>query len=128
MSSLTLWIVALAVFFVAVTLIATLLEIRRAARRAAAVLFLVEQELQPLSTALRTALEEIRNLSKEAGRELGKVGEVTQRINLIAERVARLVGLVGTFGRVGKIVGAASGVKKGFDVFLSRLLSKNKAQ
>jgi len=72
-------------------------------------------------------VDEVKSLSKQVGRELGRVGEVTDRIELIAERVGRLVGLIGTVGRVGKIVGVASGVKKGLDVFVSRLLSKNRS-
>jgi uncharacterized protein YoxC len=127
-SSLTLWIVALAVLFVAVALIATLLEIRRAARQAAAVLFLFEQELRPLSAATRSLLDEIRNLSSQASHELMKAGAVVQRVELISERIGRLVGLAGSVGRVGQIVGAVSGVKKGMDVFLARLLTRNKLQ
>ena len=127
MSSLTYWVITLSVLAVSAALIATLIEIRRVAQQAASVLSKLEPEIQPLTTAMHDLVEEVKALSKQVNRELGRFGDVTQQIELITERVGRLVGLIGTVGRVGKIVGVASGVKKGLDVFVSRLLTRNRA-
>ena len=120
------WIVALSALGVAIALIAMLVELRRAAREAAKLLVTLEQEIHPLAVTIQDLAEEVRSLSKQVNRELGKIGEVTERIDLLAERLGRLVGLVAGAGRVGKLIGVASGAKKGFDVFVSRLLTRSK--
>ncbi|MBI4561533.1 MAG: hypothetical protein HY724_05765, partial [Candidatus Rokubacteria bacterium] len=70
--------------------------------------------------------EELRALSRQAGRELERFGAAAERVDDLSHRISKLVGFVGGMARVGQFVGAATGVKKGLDVFIAKLLSKNR--
>ncbi len=65
-------------------------------------------------------------LARQGSRELDRIGAVTGRVDELTRRVARLVGLVGGMTRVGQVVGTAAGIKKGLDVFIAKLASKNR--
>jgi uncharacterized protein YoxC len=119
-------LVALAVIAVAVVLVSTLLAIKRAALRAEMVLLLLEREIRPTTSQLHAVMEELRTFSHQAGRDIERVAATAQAVGRTTETIGRLVGLVGTMGRMGQIVGAASGVKKGLDVFIAKLLSRNR--
>jgi len=81
-----------------------------------------------MASHLQALAEELRTLSRQAGRELDRVGAVAGRVDDLSQRIGKLVGFVGGITRVGQFVGAASGVKKGLDVFVAKLLSRNRGR
>ena len=125
MTTLALILITLAVLAVAGALIPMLLAIKRAALRAETVLGLLEQEIRPIASQLQALAEEFRALSRQAGRELDRFGAAAGRVDDLSQRIGKLVTLVGGMTRVGQFVGAATGIKKGWDVFITKLLSKN---
>jgi len=102
-------------------LVAAVLALRRVALRAEAVLAIVEQELRPLIGQAHALTEDVRALTREASRELERVGVVADRVDTIAEGLGRFVGTLSGLTRAGQIVGVAAGLKKGIDVFVNRL-------
>jgi uncharacterized protein YoxC len=104
--------------------IPAILALRRTARRAETVLTIVEQELRPLIGQAHALTEDVRVLTREASREIERVGEVTERVNAVAEGIGRVVTGLAGLTRAGQLIGVAAGLKKGFDVFVSRF-SKN---
>jgi hypothetical protein len=119
-----LWVqilLSLAAFALLVALVAAVWALRGVAKRAEAVLAIVEQELRPLITQTLALSEDVRMLTREAGRELERVGAVTDRVDEIATTVSRVVGTLSSLTRAGQIVGVAAGIKKGIDVFVHRL-------
>jgi uncharacterized protein YoxC len=121
------WVQAvLSVCAVALTaaLVAATLALRRALRRTEAVLEIVEQELRPLVGQVHGLTEELRELTRESRREVVRIGEVTERVQTVADGLSRMVvGLAG-LTRVGQIVGLAAGLRRGVDVFVQRLRRK----
>ena len=102
-------------------LVAAVLAMRRVAQRAEAILAIVEQELRPLIGQAHALTEDVRALTRKAGRELERVGAVADRVDTIAEGLGRFVGTLSGLTRAGQIVGVAAGLKKGIDVFVNRL-------
>ncbi len=100
------------------------LALRRMARRAETVLTIVEQELRPLIGQVHALAEDVRTLTREASDEVERVGEMTERVNAVADGVGRAVTGLAGLTRAGQLIGVAAGLKKGFDVFVSRF-SKN---
>ena len=111
----------LAAFALLLALVAAVLALRRLARRAEAVLAIIEQELRPLVGQAHALTEDVRALAREAGHELERIGQVTERVSDVAVGLSRFVSLVGGLTRAGQIVGVAAGLKKGIDVFVQRL-------
>jgi hypothetical protein len=101
-------------------LVPTILSLRRTVRRAEVVLGIVEQELRPLIGQAHALTEDVRMLTREASQEIERVGEVTEHVNAVAEGVGRVVSGLAGFARAGQLVGVAAGIKRGFDVFVSR--------
>jgi uncharacterized protein YoxC len=119
-----LWVqllLSLAAFALLVALVAAVWALRGVAKRAEAVLAIVEQELRPLIGQTLALTEDVRVLTREAGRELERVGVVTERVEEIAITIGRVVGTLSSLTRAGQIVGVAAGIKKGIDVFVHRL-------
>jgi uncharacterized protein YoxC len=119
-----LWVqllLSLAAFALLVALVAAVWALRAVAKRAEAVLTIVEQELRPLIGQTLALTEDVRVLTREAGRELERVGAVTDRVDDIATAISRVVGTLASLTRAGQIVGVAAGIKKGIDVFVHRL-------
>ena len=114
-------VIALAVVVLVVALVLSLFALRRVALRAENVLGILEQEIRPLVAETHGLLDEIRALSRQANREMQRLGAVTEHVEDAAEGLSRVVGAVSSLTRVGQIVGVALGVKKGVDVFLQRL-------
>jgi len=114
-------LLALAAFALLLALVAAVWALRRMAQRAEAVLTIIEQELRPLIGQALALTEDVRALTREAGRELERVGAVTDRVEDIATGVGRLIGTLSSLTRAGQIVGVAAGIKKGIDVFVHRL-------
>ncbi|MBI4587858.1 MAG: DUF948 domain-containing protein [Candidatus Rokubacteria bacterium] len=119
-------LIALCAVVLTAVLLPTLLALKRVAFRAETVLMILEREIRPLSSQIQALAEELRALSRHAGQELERVGVVAGRVDDLTNRIARIVGIVGGLTRVGQLVGAATGVKKGWDVFITRWMSKNK--
>ena len=113
-------LLSLAAFALLLALVAAVWALRRMAQRAEAVLTIVEQELRPLIGQALALTEDVRTLTREAGRELERVGAVTDRVDDIATGLSRFVGTLSGLTRAGQIVGVAAGLKKGLDVFVHR--------
>lgn len=126
MTTTALLVIALSAAVVTAVLVPTLLAVKRAALRAETLLMVLEREVRPMASQLHALTEELRSLSKHADKSMERMSVVLGRVDDTTARVARLAGFVGGFTRVGQLVGAATGVKKGLDVFISRLVSKNK--
>jgi uncharacterized protein YoxC len=102
-------------------LVAAILALRRTLRRTEAVLAIVEQELRPLVGQVHGLTDEIRELTRESRQEVVRIGEVTERVQTVADGLGRVVvGLAG-FTKAGQIVGLAAGLRRGVDVFVQRL-------
>lgn len=114
-------LLSLASLALLVALVAAVWALRGVARRAEAVLAIVEQELRPVIGQAVALTEDVRSLTRDASRELEKVGAVTDRVDDIAGTVGRIVGTLSGLTRAGQIVGVAAGLKKGIDVFVHRL-------
>lgn len=126
MTTTVLVVIALSVVVLTGALVSTLAAIKRAALRAENVLMLLEREIRPTAAQLQALADELRALSKHAGVGLERVGAVVGRVDDVTRRIARVVGFVGGVTRVGQLVGTATGVKKGLDVFIAKLISKNR--
>jgi hypothetical protein len=114
-------LLSLAAFALLVALVAAVWALRGVAQRAEAVLTIVEQELRPMIGQGLALTEDVRGLTREAGRELERVGAVTDRVEVVAAGLGRIVTTLGSLTRAGQIVGVAAGLKKGIDVFVHRL-------
>jgi uncharacterized protein YoxC len=115
----TLLIVAALALMVA--LVVAVLVFRRLAQRAESVLTIVEQELRPLVGQAHALAEDVRALTRDASRELERIGAVTTKIGSVADGLATFVGLMGGLTRAGQLVGVAAGLKKGVGAFVQRL-------
>jgi ABC-type transporter Mla subunit MlaD len=112
-------LVACAVLLTAAA-VPTILALRRVTRRAETVLTIVEQELRPLIGHAHALTEDVQTLMRETKDEIERVGEVTERVNAVAEGVGRAVTGLAGLTRAGQLIGVAAGLKKGFDVFVAR--------
>jgi len=113
-------LLSLASLALLVALVAAVWALRGMAKRAEAVLTIVEQELRPLIGQAVALTEDVRALTRDARQELERVGAVTDRVEDIATGLGRIVGTVSGLTRAGQIVGVAAGLKKGLDVFVHR--------
>ena len=102
-------------------LVALLLAVKRTAQRTDAVLRIVEEELRPLIGQAHSLTDEVRTLTREAHLEVKRVGEVTERVNNVAEGVERMVSALAGLTRAGQVIGMVAAVKKGVDVFVHRM-------
>ena len=98
-----------------------ILALRRTLRRTEAVLVIVEQELRPLVGQAHGLTDELRDLTRETRLEVRRIGEVTEHVENAADGLSRLVGALSGLARAGQVVGLAAGLKRGVDVFVSRL-------
>jgi uncharacterized protein YoxC len=117
------WQIVAMVCAVAVTaaLVWALVGLGRMLRRADGVLAIVEQELRPLIGQANGLTEEIRTLTRETHREVERIGVMTDRLGQTLDGVARLVTSLGALTRAGQVVGLASAVRRGVDVFVQRM-------
>ena len=114
-------LLSLASLALLLALVAAVWALRGVAQRAEAVRAIVEQELRPVIGQAVALTEDVRSLTRDASRELERVGAVTDRVDDIAGAVGRIVGTLSGLTRAGQIVGVAAGLKKGIDVFVQRL-------
>jgi uncharacterized protein YoxC len=108
-----------------VVLISMLLSFKRAAQRAEGVLAIVEREIRPMTTELENLTAELQKLTHKANDSLDRIGSVVERVEDISVTAARVVGAVGGLTRIGQYAGVAAGVKRGFEVFLTRLKDRH---
>jgi uncharacterized protein YoxC len=111
---------AVALMLALVAAVAVALALRRVAQRAESVLTIVAQELRPLVGQAHALTEDVRGLIRETGRELERIGAVTEKVESVADGLARFVGVLGGLTRAGQLVGMAVGLKKGLGVFVQR--------
>jgi uncharacterized protein YoxC len=116
-------IVACIVVLTAV-LVSALLALRKTALRAESVLHVVEREILPMASQIESLANELRTLSHSASDELQRVGEVIRRVEDVTAKVARLVVALSGFVRVGQVIGVATAIKRGLDVFIRRMRVK----
>lgn len=126
MTTAVLLVIGLSAVVVTAALVSTLLAIRRATLRAEMLLTILEREVRPMTSQLQSLVEELRGLSQHADQNMERMGAVIRRVDDVTTGIARVVGFVGGMTRVGQLVGTATGVKKGLDVFIAKLISKNK--
>jgi len=103
------------------SMVTAILALRRALRRTDAVLAIVEQELRPLIGQAHGLADELRDLTRETRRDVVRIGEVTEHVETAAEGMSRIVVALGGLARAGQVVGLAAGLRRGVDVFVSRL-------
>jgi uncharacterized protein YoxC len=101
--------------------VAAVLALRGTLRRTDALLGIVEQELRPLIAQVHGATEEVRELTHAIRLEVKRVGEVTERVQALADGLGRVVSGLSGLARVGQVVGLVAGLRRGVDVFVQRL-------
>jgi uncharacterized protein YoxC len=101
-------------------LVAAVLALRRALGRVEGVLAIVEQELRPLIGQAHGLTDELRELTREARHEVVQVREVTERVQVVADGLGRVVTGLAGLTRAGQLVGLAAGLRRGVDVFVQR--------
>src|SRR5437870_5170885 len=95
-------LLSLAAFALLLALVAAVWALRGVAQRAEAVLAIVEQELRPLIGQALALTEDVRGLTREAGRELERVVAVTDRVEDVAAGLGRIVMTLGSLTRAGE--------------------------
>jgi DNA-binding transcriptional MerR regulator len=118
-------IASLAFLGLVIAAIPALLQLRRTAHTAEQTLAAVERELRPLTSQLQGLLQDHRELAQRASRDLREVEGLALMAREILLRLIKLTGLLGSVATVGRVLGVAQGLRKGVDVFISRL-SKSK--
>jgi hypothetical protein len=101
--------------------VSAVLALRGALRRTDALLGIVEQELRPLIAQVHGVTEEVRDLTRELRLEVKRVGDVTESVQAVTDGLGRIVVGLSGLARVGQIVGLATGLRRGVDVFVQRL-------
>jgi hypothetical protein len=94
--------------------------VRRAERVLAALQREIDHDVPPLLGGLRELVEELTRLSRGATTELDRIGEITGRVQDITDSASRVLGGLAGFTRAGQLVGIATGLKTGVEVFLHR--------
>jgi uncharacterized protein YoxC len=108
-----------------VVLISMLLSFKRLAQRAESVLKIVEHEIRPLTTELESLTAEMQKLTHKANDSLDRVAGVVEHIEDVSANASRVVSAVAGLTRVGQYVGIAAGVKRGVEVFLTRMKDRH---
>ena len=118
-------ILALCVVAVTMALVAAIVSVTRAVRRTERVLAAVEQEIErdvpPLMVGLRELTDELRLLSHGATAELDRIGQITGRVQEVADGAARALAALSGLTKAGQLIGIVAGVKTFVDVFFYRL-------
>jgi hypothetical protein len=118
-------LLALCAVALTVALVVAIAAAASAARRSERVLAALQRELDhdlpPLLGELRDLVVELRRVSRGAGTELERIGEITGRVQEVTEGASRVFAALVGLTRAGQLVGIATGLKTGVDVFLHRL-------
>lgn len=96
------------------------IALTNAVRRADRLLGIAEQELRPLIGQAHALADEVQTLTREAGLEVKRLGEATERINTVADGLSRVIGALASLTRAGQVIGLVAGLKRGIDVFVQR--------
>jgi|SRR5262245_1883047 len=121
MTPLAVTLLVLCAVVVSAALVATLLALRKTARRAASVLDMVEREIRPAVGQIPPLIAELREISRGTSEELAKLRAVVTRAEDMSVKISKVVSALGTFTQVGQYASLAAGVKKGLDVFVRKL-------
>ena len=115
--------------FVALVIVAipALLQVRRTAQTAEQTLATVDRELRPLVPQLHGLVQDHRELAQRATRDLREVEGLALMAQEVLSRVIKLTGVLGGVGTVGRVLGVAQGLRKGIDVFVSRLTKSRRS-
>ena len=114
-------VLALCVVAVSTALVLAILSARRALERVGAILSVVEGAVGPLATEARGLTTDARAMTQETTRELRRTGEVLDQVHEAATGVGRIVNAMAKLTRAGQLVGLATGLRRGVDVFVERL-------
>jgi uncharacterized protein YoxC len=125
MTPLAVGIIIACVVALTVVLISMLLAFRKTALRAEGVLAILEREIRPMVTEIESLTAELQKLSRKANDNLERIGAVVERVEDISVTAARVVGAVGGLTRIGQYAGVAAGVKRGVEVFLTRIRDRH---
>ena len=106
---------------ISIAIVLVLLSIRRALERTGNILAIVERELGPLTSEARGLTEDARALTQETTRELKRVGDVVERVHEAADGVARVTNALAGLTRAGQLVGVATALRRGIEVFVQRM-------
>ena len=120
-------IASLAFLALVIVAIPALLQVRRTALTAEQTLATVDRELRPLVPQLHGLVQDHRELAQRATRDLREVEGLALMAQEILSRVIKLTGLLGSVGTVGRVLGVAQGLRKGIDVFVSRLTKSRRS-
>ena len=121
MTPLAVGVILACIVALTVVLISMLLSFKRAAQRAEGVLAIVEREIRPMTAELEHLTAELQKLTHKANDSLDRIGIVVERVEDISGNAARVLAAVGGLTRFGQYAGVAAGVKRGVEVFLTRL-------
>jgi hypothetical protein len=80
----------------------------------------IDHDLPPLLGGLRDLIDELGRVSRGASAEIERIGEITGRVQDVADGATRLFAALSGLTRAGQLVGIATGLKTGVDVFLHR--------
>ena len=119
------YILASCVVALTAALVAAIVYVAGAVRRAERVLGVVEAELErdvpPLLVGVRELTDELRLLSHGATAELDRINQITGRVQEVAEGASHLLAALSGLTKVGQLVGIVAGVRAFVDVFFHRL-------
>ena len=114
-------VLALCLVAVSTALVLVILSARQVLQRVVAILSVVEHEVGPLATEARGLTTDARGLTQETTRELHRAGEVIDQVHEAATGIVRVVNVLSKLTRAGQLVGLATGLRRGIDVFVDRL-------
>src|SRR5204863_5887518 len=114
-------VLALSIAAISVALVLAILSLRRVLEGVVAILGEVEREVSPMATEARGLTSDARALTQETTRELERTGAVIEQVGEAASGIVRVVNGLTKFTRAGQLVGLASGLRRGVDVFVERL-------
>lgn len=125
MTPLAVAVILVCIVALTAVLISMLLSFKRVAQRAESVLGIVEHELRPVTTQLENLTAELQKLTHKANDSLDRVGGVVERIEELSVNTSRVVSAVAGLTRIGQYAGIAAGVKRGVEVFLTRMKDRH---
>ena len=121
MGTVFLGILAAAAALLALFLIPTLLEIKRAARSATLTLDAIRTEIRPTLETLQGTLQEHRELTRRANRDLLRIEDLMDQARRLMDPAKCVLELATVLGSVSGVTSLARAGRKGLEIFLGRL-------
>jgi hypothetical protein len=119
------YVLAICIVALAAALVAAIVSLAGAIRRAERVLRAVEGELErdvpPLLVGVRELTDELRLLTHGATAELDRIGQITGRVQEVADAAAGLLTALSGLTKAGQLIGIVAGVKAFVNAFSHRL-------